>query len=272
MSSEAHACRSNGVYGKYVNGEFHETETGTDSAGQTDQLASMSIGNGLSGMRGVAILDRALSEAEVRCLAFMPGSSYIDSHLSENKVAFALMESEADQAGEYTMATQYSTPTYHQMTSDDLSPGLLSSLSAFDASQCRAVGDVVSPVWTCPTSPPDCVYSAETGGGYVFSSNLANGVVGSAERDDATVGGNSGNVKGGSYNAQGTDWSLKDFGNLEIGFWTKLVVGCAAAATATTSRARSCSHPPPAAPPAAPAGASMPGRTTSTCTSTRSCS
>ena len=130
----------------------------------------------------------------------------------------------------------------------------------------------VSDEWTCPTSPPDCVYSAETGGGYVFSSNLADGVVGSAERDDATVGGNSGNVKGGSYNAQGTDWSLKNFGNLEIGFWTKLVVGCAAAATATTSRARSCAHPPPAVPPAAPAGASMPGRTTSTCTSTRSCS
>ena len=43
------------VYGKYVNGEFHETETGTDSAGQTDQLASMSIGKGVSGMRGVAI-------------------------------------------------------------------------------------------------------------------------------------------------------------------------------------------------------------------------
>ena len=125
--------------------------------------------------------------------------------------------------------------------------------------------------WTCPTSPPDCVYSAETGGGYVFSSNLADGVVGSAERDDATVGGNSGNVKGGSYNATGTHWSLKNFGNLEIGFWTKLVVGCAAAATATTSRARSCAHPPPAVPPAAPAGASMPGSTTSTCTSTRSC-
>ena len=101
-------------------------------------------------MRGVAILDRALSEAEVRCLAFMPGSSYIDSHLSENKVAFALMESEADQAGEYTMATQYSTPTYHQMTSDDLSPGLLSSLSAFDASQCGATGDVVSSVAFSP--------------------------------------------------------------------------------------------------------------------------
>ena len=126
--------------------------------------------------------------------------------------------------------------------------------------------------WTCPTSPPDCVYSAETGGGYVFSSNLADGVVGSAEHDDKFVGGNSGYVKGGSYNAQGTDWSLENFGNLEIGFWTKLVVGCAAAATATTSRARSSAHRPPAVPPAAPAGASMPGRTTSTCTSTRSCS
>ena len=254
--------KSGTTYKFYVNGELHETETGTDSAGQTDQLASMSIGKGVSKMRGVAILDRALSDAEVRCLAFMPGSSYIDSHLSDNKVAFALMESEADQAGEYTMATQYSTPTYHQMTSDDLSPGLLSSLSAFDASQCRAVGDVVSPVWTCPTSPPDCV----------FSSNLADGVVGSAEHDDKFVGGNSGYVKGGRYNAQGTEWSLKDSGNLEIGFWTKLVVGCAAAATATTSRARLCAHPPPAVLPAAPAGASMPGRTTSTCTSTRSCS
>ena len=221
----------------------------------------MSIGAGVSGIRGVAILDRALSEAEVRCLAFMPGSSYIDSHLSDNKVAFALMESEADQAGEYTAGT----PTYHQMTSDDLSPGLLSSLSAFDASQCRAP---VSPVWTCPTSPPDCVYSAESGGGYVFSSNLADGMVGSAEHDDKVVGGKSGYVKGGSYNAQGTEWSLKDSGNLEIGFSTKLVVGCAAAATASTSRARSCAHPPPAA----PAGASMPGRTPSTCTNTRSCS
>ena len=126
--------------------------------------------------------------------------------------------------------------------------------------------------WTCPTSPPDCVYSAENGGGYVFSSNLAVGVVGSAEHDDKFVGGNSGYVKGGSYNAQGTEWSLENFGNLEIGFWTKLVVGCAAAATTTTSRARSCAHPPPAVPPPAPAGASMRGRTTSTCTSTRSCS
>ena len=69
----------------------------------------------------------------------------------------------------------------------------------------------------------------------VCSIACADGVVGSAEHDDKYVGGNSGYVKGGSYNAQGTDWSLKDSGNLEIGFWTKLVVGCAAAATATSN-------------------------------------